>query len=31
MSGDDGMDFSTQVFIVRCVWTLVTISYRTRH
>jgi hypothetical protein len=31
MSDDDGIDSSTQVLVVRCVWMLVALSYHARH
>jgi hypothetical protein len=31
MSGDDGMDSSTQVSAVRCAWAPVAMSYHVRH
>jgi hypothetical protein len=31
MSGGDGIDSSTQVSVIRCVWAPVAMSYHVRH
>jgi hypothetical protein len=31
MSGDDGVDFSTQVPVVRCAWVPVVMTHYARH